>query len=773
MTWFLSILTRLSALVISLAQRTEDLWPFDRKSLTIKQWLIVFAHALALVATTVLVWLVISTPGTGPISQTSRFVLWAVVVNLILLLALAFIAARSVYEIAKQRSKDAGSRLHLRFVALFSLAAVTPAIVVALSISILYRGIDGWFSDRVKASVENGASIAKIYIQSEQDTAEKAMTYVKQAIETDQARQLYSDRLAFGLALLNTMELRGQLSAVYLVDSNGQILAQAETSNAPSYRVPPREVIENVRSDGPAAYVYPGPDTMRVFFPINGYGQAVLYGVRSLPDGIVERLQSASASISDYRETSTNQHRAQIIFALAYFETVLMVMIIAVWMAMSAAESIAVPVARLVQAADRVADGDLSARVITTQQSEDIAVLSRAFNRMTSDLQSQQLALKSAGEEAEARRRFIETVLSEISAGIIGLDPEYKISAINRKAAQFLGVMVDEALGKAVLSLVPEIAPTLLEGNALRAEEQELDLTRNSETRRLRVRLSILETGGAVLTFDDLTRLVNAQRNAAWKDVARRIAHEIKNPLTPIQLSAERIVKKYRSQIDTDLDTFDRCTDTIIRQVGDIGRMVDEFASFARMPSPIFSEENIVELIRSAVFAQRVGNPEIKIDLIEGPVPIMAVCDGRMISQALGNVLKNGGEAIMAKCLKEQRKIQDLDGALRVEWELLDDFIKIHIEDNGIGLPEKDRSRLVEPYVTTREKGTGLGLAIVTRILEEHNGEFLLSDAKTLTGARVSIKLPIRVPLIVQNHDNSKNVWVAEQKKSSNEGKAQ
>lgn len=710
-------------------------------------------YGASMIITALIVWFVIAAPGAGVIGQTSRLLLYVVCFNLVLLLLIAYNVIRSVVEIARLRGADAGSRLHLRFVSLFSLAAVTPAIIVALSVGFLFHGIDSWFSSRVKASVENGAEIAKIYLNAERDTSEDAMVYIQSALQTQGALNLFPDRLGFALALKNTLNLRGQLTSIYIIDETGQVLSRAEGEASPPYIAPPRDNIEDVKANGAAAYVYPGPDAMRLLYPLEGYNGAVLYGVRLLPDGIVGRLKTAETSITDYRETSSNQQRAQFIFGLAYLEAVLLVLIGSIWLAMSAAESIAVPVARLVQAAHKVADGDLSARVMTTQQSEDIAVLSRAFNRMTSDLQSQQAALKSAGEEAESRRRFIETVLSEISAGIVGIDVLEHVSAINRHAAYFFGIPSEDALGLKIRDLVPEIADLLDSVSVQRVEEQEVDLVRKGETRRLRVRASGLETGGAVLTFDDITRLVTAQRNAAWKDVARRIAHEIKNPLTPIQLSAERLRKKYRSQISTDIDIFDRCTDTIIRQVGDIGRMVDEFAAFARMPAPVFSEEDTAEMVHACVFAQRVARPDILIEIVEPLPEISVICDGRMLSQALGNVLKNAGEAIASRMVRDNQSSSEINGHMRVEV-IEDDFdIIISVEDDGIGLPDKDRDRLTEPYVTTREKGTGLGLAIVKRILEDHNGEFYLTDGQYLKGARANLRLPKQSQKLKSNQD--------------------
>jgi two-component system nitrogen regulation sensor histidine kinase NtrY len=357
---------------------------------------------------------------------------------------------------------------------------------------------------------------------------------------------------------------------------------------------------------------------------------------------------------------------------------------------------------------------------------------------MTSDLSSQQEALRAASAEAQARSRFIETVLSGVSAGVIGVDARGHVSAINRQAVQLLGLPGAETIGRPLARVAPELTAVASDAIGVASAEEEVDVTRNGETRRLRVRASGRGEGGLVLTFDDITRLVTAQRNAAWRDVARRIAHEIKNPLTPIQLSAERIRRKYRGHIQSDLETFDRCTDTIIRQVGDIGRMVDEFSAFARMPAPKFGEEDAAELLRQAVFAQRVAHPDVAIELIEPLPDARFVADGRMVGQALTNVLKNAAEAVAA------RRAHDPDAEARIEARLLvsQGALVIEVEDTGVGLPEKDRDRLTEPYVTTREKGTGLGLAIVKRILEDHGGELALTDAQRLSGARAVLRFP-------------------------------
>ena len=693
-------------------------------------------------------WEIATAPGLGPVGKASTYLDILVDLNLALLLGLLGIVSWRVISVARMRA-DAGSRLHVRFVALFALAAALPAIVVALSFIVLDHGIDQWFTGRMRAAVQNGATVANTYITEENDTAINEMVHFKKKVEGDSARNLFPDRLAFTIAMQDILDA-GTMDGVYLIDHTGQVLVRAEKPNAPPYAAPPRDVIEDALTHGHEGGSPTGTD-IRYVYAVAGYTDAFLYGVRKLPPGLWGQRALANEAMNAIHGTSRTQNHLRQVFQLAYVEAVLLVLIGAVWIGTSAAESIAGPVARLVQAADKVASGDLSARVMTNRQSEDIAVLSRAFNRMTSDLQSQQQALKSAGEEAESRRRFIETVLSEISAGIVGLDALEHVSAINRHAASFLGVTAEDAIGLNIRELAPEIAELLDKASLHRVEEQEVDIVRKNETRRVRVRVSGLETGGAVLTFDDITRLVAAQRNAAWRDVARRIAHEIKNPLTPIQLSAERLRRKYRSQIVQDGETFDRLTDTIVRQVGDIGRMVDEFSSFARMPAPTFAEEEAAEMVRATAFSQRVARSDIAVEVVEPLPEVKVVCDGRLLAQALGNVLKNGGEAITSRLVRDtgaengtpdSANSDGIVGHIRVEMAVEDGFLIIAVEDDGIGLPDKDRDRLTEPYVTTREKGTGLGLAIVKRILEDHGGEFYLTDAQTLSGARAILRLP-------------------------------
>jgi two-component system nitrogen regulation sensor histidine kinase NtrY len=693
--------------------------------------------ALAAAITAMSIALATAAPEAGSMTRSSRILLVVLGLNLVLILALAVTVGARILRQFSPGAGDAGARLHRRFVSLFAIAAVVPAVVVALFAGVLVtRGVEQWFSQRFHNLVENAATVAKSYVDEQQSNILGQV--VPMAADLNRAAPAFQDsRIIYSNFLAQQAAARTFL-AVYVIDSGGRVMARAESVDAPDYLAPSPRTLSNAARDVTVAF--DDHDMGRAVYRLSAYPDAYLYVLRPIGAGIMSQLRGSEQAVGDYKEADASRGRIQAIFVLAYICTALLVLVGAVWVGASAATQIAGPVARLVKAADQVASGDLTARVASDTDAEEIAVLSRAFNRMTSDLQSQQAALKAASVEAESRRRFIEAVLSGVSAGVIGLDPAGRVSAINAGALALLGLDEGDAQGHPLAEVAPELQAVADSAGALGPDaEAEVDLTRRSEARRLRVRASLRSDGSLVLTFDDITRLVAAQRNAAWRDVARRIAHEIKNPLTPIQLSAERIRRKYRGDITHDLETFDRCTDTIVRQVGDIGRMVDEFSAFARMPAPKFAEEDVAELLRQAVFAQRVAYPDVTVTLDEpgGAAPLL--CDGRMVGQALANVLKNAGEAVAARGAAEP----GLRGHIHARLVLDKDILTIEVEDNGVGLPAKDRDRLTEPYVTTREKGTGLGLAIVKRILEEHGGELILTDAAARPGARAVLRFPL------------------------------
>ena len=684
-------------------------------------------------AVTALAVYLASTPGAGPVGPASTRVLVILGVNLLLIAALLAGAGWRVLKLVWERSRNAGARLHLRFVTLFALVAVAPAVVVAVTFGALVTSaVDNWFSHRVEAVVQNSAKVAKSFVEDQQAYLQRHLFLMATDVN-DVAPALQRSPLRFSQYLAQQAAYH-EIAAAYVIDGDGRILARAEGPGAPGFVLPPPATLKSADKDI-VEHAFDSQDLFRAVYRLKAIPDSYLYVARFVQPGMLNQLRGMESSVVDYREADTSRQAIQAAFALSYVETALLVLVGAVWLGLAAANSISAPVGRLVQAADRVAAGNLDARVELHNDPEEIAVLSRAFNRMTSDLQEQQEALRRASLDAESRRRFIETVLAGVSAGVVGVDAEGVISAANSRALELLDLGHDSAIGRSLLDAAPELAAVSLAAQSGRDAEDETDVVRHGESRRLRIRAGRQAEGGMVITFDDITRLVAAQRNAAWRDVARRIAHEIKNPLTPIQLSAERIRRKYRGEITSDLETFDRCTDTIVRQVEDIGKMVDEFSAFARMPAPKFESADLTELLRQAVFARRVASPEIDF-VLSDPGPALLHCDTRMVGQALTNVLKNAAEAVQARVAADPAEPGQIDARIVDE----DGRLSIVIDDNGVGLPAKDRDRLTEPYVTTREKGTGLGLAIVKRIMEEHGGALVMQDSPTLRGAEVILQ---------------------------------
>ena len=673
----------------------------------------------------------------GPLGPASPLVLTLLGVNFVLIVGLGALVAWRVVRLASEQTGDAGARLHLRFVAQFATAAVLPALVVALFFGALVtRGVDNWFDARVQNVVENSARVAQSYLNEQAINIRDHATLMARDLNGLGPTPLADSPVAFSQLLRQQVQDNGFVAA-YIIDGEGRVLASASANDAPGFLLPPPQVFSVADQGEMPEKTFERSDVFRALFRLRSFSNAYLYVVWPVQPGVFSHLRESETSIHAYLEAKASRGRIQFSFAAIYVEVVLVVLLGAVSVGMSAASSIAGPIARLVQASGKVAGGDLSVRVDSADNIEEISGLFRAFNHMTRDLEAQQNALVAAHTEAESRRQFVETMLFGVSAGVIGLDPAGRISVVNRQAARLLE-LPDTRLGLPLGELAPEFHEVVerASGSGVQVEE-DVDIVRGAESRRLRLRVGH-SPDGLVLTFDDITRLVAAQRNAAWKDVARRIAHEIKNPLTPILLSAERLRRRYRAEITGDVETFDRCTDTIIRQVGDIRSMVDEFSAFARMPAPKFARTDAAELLRQGVFAQRVADPETQVEITTPAEGVSLLCDVRMIGQALTNLLKNASEAIAARRGAGAHRGR-IGASLRVE----DGWAAFEIEDNGVGLPAKDRDRLTEPYVTTREKGTGLGLAIVDRIMEEHGGELLLADAAALPGAKVTLRLPL------------------------------
>jgi two-component system nitrogen regulation sensor histidine kinase NtrY len=441
--------------------------------------------------------------------------------------------------------------------------------------------------------------------------------------------------------------------------------------------------------------------------------------------------------VNQYAELEARRLGIQIAFALMYTVIALIVLLSAVWIGLNFANYLVAPIRRLIGAAQVVSTGNLYVQVPIRRSEGDLAQLGETFNKMTQELRTQRDDIVRARDLIDSRRRFTEAVLSGASAGVIGVDADSNITILNRSAERLIGHAEAGALHRPLQQMVPELVDlvTAARTGMQRLVQGQIAINRNGRERTVSVRVTSEQSGdpneGYVITLDDITDLVTAQRTSAWADVARRIAHEIKNPLTPIQLSAERLRRKYSSLIKDDGGIFQQCTDTIVRQVDDIKRMVDEFSQFARMPKPVMGTENVADMVRQAVFLQRVGNADIDIEVHIPEEPLSARFDRRLISQALTNIIKNATEAIAAVPQADLGRGHILVSAVREGADIVIDVL-----DNGIGLPKENRSRLLEPYVTTREKGTGLGLAIVGRILEEHGGKIELGDAADLVAGQ-------------------------------------
>jgi len=680
-------------------------------------------------------------------APTTEGLIGLMALNLTLVLALiGLIAWRLMRLWTERRSGIAGARLHVRLVAMFAAVAVTPAILVAVFAAVtLNYSVEAWFSKSVRDALSNAVLIADRYEQEHEHLIVADAYEIANSIERDP--QLFNgNKVDAGklFAKLATLTKDRGLQASYIIDSQGHILGSTKQRSLPDIKPPSPDVIHEAATHDFVIDANSKLGVVRALIRMQALNDAYLLVVRAIDPEVFAYYQSMVAAKADYQQKERNQFYWQVFFGVLYALVVVLFLLASMWLGLWAANRLVRPISRLIGAAERVSEGDLKAQVEIERGDDELGNLGRAFNRMTQQLDAQRSELMDASQQIDVRRRFTEAVLAGVSAGVVGLDIDGNVTIVNRAAARLLNATPDEMEGRHYSEAVPELA-----GLIRRAAQEsggkasgEAAVKRDGTARTLSVQVNT-EAGhaGFVVTFDDITELVSAQRTAAWADVARRIAHEIKNPLTPIQLSAERLKRKYALEVETDPEVFAQCTDTIIRQVGDIGRMVDEFSSFARMPSPIMRRENLQELVQQAVFLQRVAHSSIVFESKLPPAPVYAHCDGRLLSQAMTNVLKNAAEAVDAR----EAEGDAVEGRIVIALEASEDAAAIRIRDNGIGLPPEHRHRLTEPYVTTRAKGTGLGLAIVRKILEDHGGEIAIADlGEEERGAEVRLILPLR-----------------------------
>lgn len=679
----------------------------------------------------------------------------------------ALVMQRVARMIAARRAKSAGSRLHLRLTGVFALLALIPTILVAvfatLSINI---GLEGWFSDRVRNVLATSLRAAQAYEEEHRDELQRDGQALASFLNTErQATFFMSDgEVRQALGRVQAQIERG-LTEVFVLDGSGEITARGARSYLFDYEPVSREEIDIATRDGIYIVEDWGNNEFRALIPLDAFVDRYLFVSREVDGEILSLLDDTRETVGLYEQLESDRGRLLFEFGLLYLGFAAILILAAIWLGLWFAERLSRPVGRLVTASQQVGSGDLDVRVIEEEGDDEISLLGKHFNEMTAQLREQRDRLLENTGQIERRRRLFDSVLSSITSGVVGLDPNGDIAFVNRSATRLLDIETDDHRTHALSVAVPEFGPLL---DRLRAEGREvvqdqINLVRNGTQESLLVRLSTRRNDegsleGYVVAFDDITSLVSAQRLAAWGDVARRIAHEIKNPLTPIQLSAERIKRKFTPSLGDEATDLAQMTDVIVRQTNDLRRIVDEFSKFARMPEPDRIRNDLHAILSDVLSLQEAGQPDVIFTIAVPDGPIDADVDATMLSQAFTNLLKNAGEAIETRI--EKKVHLPTKPQIRVSLDLTDSQAEIRIEDNGIGLPE-DRAKLFEPYVTTRDKGTGLGLPIVKKIIEEHGGSLTLETAEAFdgtghAGACAVVVLPVLEPVTDSQPDVEK-----------------
>ncbi|MEQ1705565.1 MAG: PAS domain-containing sensor histidine kinase [Rickettsiales bacterium] len=635
-------------------------------------------------------------------------------------LIIAIIATRIFWLWRTIRAGSSGTKLQKRIVLMFSLVTISPAIVVSIFSALFFNlGIQTWFNERVQRTVEESRVVAEAYLAEHKENI-RADAIAMAGDLSHVTDLIMSNPAEFNRTVATQSALRELTEAVVI--QHNRIIAQGRFSFALAFETLPQDLIERAAGDE-VVIMTNETDRVRALIKIPGIVDSYLIVGRLVDGKVVDHMQNAQGAVSEYNNLKNQMDRFQITFSMVFVALALLLLICSVWYGMVFASSLIRPIRYLVQASERVRGGDFSARIEDDSSKDEFGTLSRSFNRMTEQLEAQRSELMYANRRLDERRRFTETVLSGVSAGVVALDSNKNVTLYNRSSVAILNrinkILVE---GENISNFLPEIEELLTKAESLftDVEEGTVILVDSERTITLHARVTVEHVGneieGFIVTFDDITQLVVAQRTAAWADVARRVAHEIKNPLTPIQLSAERIKRKYLKFISEDEENFIKYTDTITKHVADIGKMVDEFVSFAKMPATRFMDEDIMALVKKSVFSAQIACPNYDFQLSLPDNPVLFRCDERQMTQVMTNLLKNAAEAI------DECDNRDSKGRIKVTVEQDSERLNITVEDNGSGFGTSDINKMLEPYVTTRSKGTGLGLSIVKKIVDDHNG---------------------------------------------------
>ena len=677
------------------------------------------AYALTVAAiTSCIVTYLVLTRGTSQIET----VYLMLNVTLILLLMMGAVIARHIVMLwGKRRQGVAGSRLQVRFVFIFSILAAVPAILMAVfSALFFYFGVQVWFNDRVSTAINESLNVAQAYLKEHQQVMRADVLAMANDLNRG-ASELMRNPTLFDRTMQTQSSLRN-LPEAMVFQSNGDVLGRSRLSFTLEFeRFTPKQM-EAARAGELVLITGDSQGRIRALVRLDGFLDAYLYVGRVVDATVLGHMQKTEKAVAEYSSLEGRQSRLQVMITVMFMAVAFLLLLAAIWGGLVFSQSLARPIGALITAAEKVRSGDLSARVNAVGDGDELTMLGEAFNKMTSQLQRQQEELLLANRIMDERRRFTEAVLAGASSGVIGLDQAGNITLANTVAGELLSgeAHSDLLIGKRLIDFLPEAEG--LHNSTLQVEYS----SPGGPRRTLLLRVTDEQGGsGAVATIDDISALASAQRKAAWGDVARRIAHEIKNPLTPIQLSAERLRRKYLPQISEDPETFEKCTETIIRQVHEIGHMVGEFSAYARMPLPVKRTEDIVDVCSDAMVLQREAHTDILFDFSSDASRIDASVDRSQLTQVMTNLLQNAIDSIHDR---QQGQEHPAAGRVIVTCGERAGNVEITVTDNGLGLPEKVKDQLLEPYVTTKKKGSGLGLAIVKKIMEDHGGEIILEN---------------------------------------------
>ena len=680
----------------------------------------------------------------------ARWVLGLLWLDVILLLSLGGIVAYRLVNIMQARRQGSvGSRLHARLVALFSFVAVAPAILVAIfAVMFLHYGLESWFSERVSQALTKSLSVAESYLEEHKSNIASEVVSMAVLIE-NVAPSLINDPVQFQQIFDDQVASR-LLTEAIIFESNGRRIARTGLSFGLEFEsLPSADHLARAALGEAVILTGDTEDRVRALVGLRNFEDTYLYVGRLVDPRVLAYLADAQEVVGEYRSLELRRSGIERLFAVTFGVVALLLLLAAVWVGLLFANGLASRITGLIKAADLVSAGDLSVRVPETEERDEIDHLQSTFNRMTDQLSSQREELVQANSQLDQRRAFTEAVIGGVSSGVIGLDRQGLITLPNLRALEFLEQTADRLTGRPVIAVLPEIAGLLAGAVAapnIPAMEEQLEFRRAGGHRTLLVRVAAqldddLQIAGFVVTFEDITELLGAQRTAAWSEIARRIAHEIKNPLTPIRLSAERLKRKYLPQIERDQDTFTGSIDTIVRQVDTIGNLINEFSAFARMPAPVFNYESACDLVRQAVYLQQGARAEVRFETELPDDDIQLYCDSRKVAQALTNLVQNAVQSVLQRLQNETDG--DERGWVLVRLAATESFCSVEVHDNGQGLPaDEPVGRLTEPYVTKRADGTGLGLAIVKKIMEEHAGTISLSNREG-GGACVGLSFPM------------------------------